>query len=365
MLTTVPSAARVVGALQVADRHLTAREWGSVTAMKDKYVQAMQRMITVLAEQKVAGNPPNRAAIYMKYPIQGAKNAAHPLVEWVLQTRSIPKDKAKAVEMIGRVVNMPRAPADPYKWFEENLPRFNVLLDALTWPERSTDSAGGLEVAAVGPMKVHNTVGADEKKFIELQGLVNSAVKALTSTPFKSVLYGDVYVVGQIQQSNTLAWYYLKTDEVYVRSMAKKGIDDLRTLIHELGHRYYWQKLPVEKQRLVRALYNDLGREAGRASSDVKLPVVGDILPLTVRGMTKVKPVIVKDDGVFFHLEPEGKVKISEVLVALKKKEVSQSVFPSAYSMTSDTEFFAECFADYVLGKLKPDLSKRFEAAVL
>lgn len=38
--------------------------------------------------------------------------------------------------------------------------------------------------------------------------------------------------------------------------------------------------------------------------------------------------------------------------------------FPSRYSMTDSQEFFAECFAFYTLGRLKPDLAKRFEEAL-
>jgi len=42
----------------------------------------------------------------------------------------------------------------------------------------------------------------------------------------------------------------------------------------------------------------------------------------------------------------------------------TKAVFPSLYSATDPDEFFAECFAFYTMGTLKPDLAVQFEAAI-
>jgi hypothetical protein len=83
-----------------------------------------------------------------------------------------------------------------------------------------------------------------------------------------------------------------------------------------------------------------------------------------VRGSKGVKFVIVKDDGMFYETAPPGRFHVREVLRLITEKAKGTETFPSQYSMTSSSEFFAECFAFYTLGRLSPDLAKRFEEAL-
>lgn len=296
-----------ISALRVASRYLAAKEWGDPTQMVSNYRKILtdfQSSLTALQQRslQIASGVPNESLPRVFVPLVPLVNATRPLVDWVIQTRAIPPGKAKAVEMVARLMaGMKRLPNDPVDWNQKNGARLNLLLEAASWPARSTGGAGTLQAESVGPFKVHNTIGANEKQFKEIQGLVESAARALSTTrDFKKVLYGDVFIVGQLKDSGTAAWYSLKDDDVFVRSLAKKGVDDLESLVHELGHRYWWRFTTPDQRRAIQSLFTGLDKR----------------------------------------------------------------LFPSRYSMTDYMEFFAECFAFYTLGKMKPDLLKKFEGVL-
>jgi hypothetical protein len=370
-------------AVRVATRYLSAKEWGDPSGMISDYrgaLTAFQTSLTRTTESatqtfsRFTPSTPREQEMVQKAVAKATRgalshtfvpliHAARQLSEWVLQTRMIPAGKAKPVEMAARSVqSMARAPQDIPDWYEKNAARLNLLLEAASWPEKSGEGEAASQVVTVGPFKVHNTIGADEKQFKEIQGLVENAARSLSTTrDFGNVLYGDVYVVGQLRQSHTLAWYKIQSDDVYVRSLAKKGGDDLHSLIHELGHRYWFKFATSDQKRNVNALFMDLGTAP---PPTVTRPTVGDELPVSVKGAKGTKFIIVKDDGMYFTTEPKGTFPVREVMRLLTQRAKGTETFPSQYSMTDSSEFFAECFAFYTLGRLKPDLAKRFEEAL-
>ena len=372
-------------AVRVASRFLAAKEWGDPSGMISDYrgaLTAFQTSVTSATSDaalafsrytSVASTPRETEMVEkarakalrgrLSHTLVPLITAARPLAEWVVQTRVIPASKAKAVEMAARLVgSMARVPQDVTDWYEKNASRLNLLLEAASWPERSGEGEAAAQVVTVGPFKVHNTIGADERHYKEIQGLVENAARALSTTlDFKKVLYGDVYVVGQLRQSNTLAWYKVQSDDVFVRSLAKKGGDDLHSLIHELGHRYWFQFATNDQKRNINMLFMDLGTAPAPA---VKRPTVGDELPVPVRGAKGTKFIIVKDDGRYYETEPTGRFPIYKVMQLITERAKGTETFPSQYSMTDSDEFFAECFAFYTLGRLKPDLARRFEEAL-
>lgn len=348
-------------ASRVATRYLQSKVWANPAAMMQDYKDALSALHKTMAEERVRDPRPN------KYIIQHKLNPVvvrgRDVAEWALQTRAIPAGKSKALELVARLFGMKRFPTDLVKWYDTNKDRLDFLATVGAWKERSVTEEGGLDVASAGAFKVHNTIGADEKKFEEIKGLVASATKALTTTlDFKKVLYGDVFVVGQLKQSNTLAWYSVREDDVYLRSLAKKGIDDLSSLVHELGHRYWFKFASQAQKDAITNLYFDLGRK--RFEVKVERPKVGEPLPVPLSGNRNEKPIITKDTGLTFELSTGGYVKADQLLKILEQQALAKGVFPSAYSMKNNEEFFAECFAHYTLGKMKPDLSARFEAAL-
>ena len=367
-------------AVRVAARFLSAKVWGDPSGMISDYrgaLTAFQTSVTrniAFATQSFSRFSVTSSDLLQKAVAKATRGAlshtfvpllhtARPLSEWVIQTRVIPAGKAKSLEMAARLVgSIARVPQDIPDWYEKNAARLNLLLEAASWPEKSGEGVAAEQVLTVGPFKVHNTIGADDKQFKEIQGLVENAARALSTTrDFKKVLYGDVYVVGQLRQSTTLAWYKVASDDVYVRSLAKKGGDDLHSLIHELGHRYWYKFTTPDQQRNINRLFMDLGTASAPA---VTRPKVGDVLPVPVKGSKGVNYIIVKDDGVTYQTEPKGAFSVRDVMRILTTKAKSTETFPSQYSMTDSVEFFAECFAFYTLGRIKPDLSAKFESAL-
>ena len=132
-------------------------------------------------------------------------------------------------------------------------------------------------------------------------------------------------------------------------------------LVHELGHRYDFKFATAGQKRNIAALYSKLKSDARWV--DVPELKAGEFLPVNLRGeitprkITKVTPLS-------YELGSGVSVKISAVEGILKRKAVEGKLFPSGYSMKNPTEFFAECFAFYVLGRLSPALAVKFEEAL-
>jgi hypothetical protein len=112
--------------------------------------------------------------------------------------------------------------------------------------------------------------------------------------------------------------------------------------------------------------------EARRVSvPDLK---VGEILPVKVVGLepplviTSVTPTsyVIRPKKPAVGALPGSlpSVKITTIQEILKQRAVRGKLFPTSYSMTNSEEFFAECFAFYVLGKLPAALVPQFEKAL-
>lgn len=345
---------------RVASRYLLSRVWTDPGTVWMNYNKALTALDLTVSQEKSRVPRPN--PYILRNSFVPVVNTGRVMAEWALQTRTIPSGQTKALELAARLMAMARVPSNIISWYETNRPKLNFLLETLTWGEKSSGPSGGLELATVGPFKVHNTIGAKEKQFKELQALVKSAVRVITPVmDFKKVLYGDVFVVGQLRQSRTLAWYSPSEDEVYLRNLAKKGIDDLASLVHELGHRYWFKFATADQKRNITALYRKLGWDARR----VEVPVLkaGEVLPVNLRGELTPRR-IVNVTPLSYELGSGISVRIRAVEDILKRKKVVGQVFPSDYSMKNDVEFFAECFAFYVLGKMPAGLVPQFEKAL-
>jgi hypothetical protein len=373
-----PSASRV------ASRFLAAKEWGDPSAMISQYraaLTAFQGSVTKL-QSSVAETfsrynvAPNRdAAKQIAKATRGTLSltlvplvkAARPLAEWIIQTRVIPPRKTKSVELAARAVgSMARVPQDIPAWYEKNNARLNLLLEAASWPERSASGSGDAasQITTVGPFKVHNTIGADAKHFKDIRGLIENAARSIATTrDFKKVLYGDVFIVGQLKQSNTLAWYNYRDDDVYVRSLAKKGFDDLQSLVHELGHRYWFKFATPDQKKAITTLFYRTGVSAAQVGSALDrllhTPNPGDKLPFRVRGV-KGDPIVDRVENELVYLVGGGRLLARDVSKILGV----QLAFPTTYASKNVEEFFAECFAFFVHGRLKPDLADAFRKAL-
>lgn len=353
-----PSPSVVVGAYRLAQRFLSSKEFSNSAEIVLKFQNAFASFETTLNERR--GKEYSGAILWNS--LVKLVNAFQSYKDWIIQTRSLPAGKEKAVEMAIRALTIVRRPKDIEEWYEKNKPKIEFLVGASKWPERSesTDSGegGASQVEAVGPFRVHNTIGADEKKFKDIKGLVALANQSLNDFDFRKVAYGDLYIVGQLSsRAHRRAWYAVDSDDVYLRILAKKGEDDLQGLLHELGHRYWFKFLSAERKKSFSTWYTQLKHP--REYPKVESLNVGDTLPIPVRGV-KVSPTIISNDGYRYELSTGGHVQIHEVRKMMLEQAKSQS-FPSIYSMVSVEEFFAECFSFFAMGQLKPDLASKFK----
>ena len=279
------------------------------------------------------------------------------LAEWVLETREIPPGKAKAVELSTRVfISATRKPSDVISWWEKNEKYVRLLNEALTWPEkRENGDTETPQILNVGSFVVHNTILASGTTLESVKGVIKEAESVVSGSPFSKVLYGPVYVVGKIEQAKTLAWYKQSTDDIYVRAFPNVNHNEIRSLVHELGHRWWFKFMSTAAKRAITRWYQDLD-----SSTEIPLSQVGDKLPVPLKGY-KDPPTITKINWDRYEIDVGGSVKIDVVNKILK----GIRGYPTPYSATNNEEFFAELFCMYLLGTLQPKFLEVFQKIMI
>ena len=196
-------------------------------------------------------------------------------------------------------------PQDVHAWYAKNQRFLDTIVEAVKWPEKQE---GSDQLFKVGPFTVHNTLGISGSAldaFKKMLEVVVQKVKGNAVPGFSQVLYGDVYLVGQLKGANTAAWYNTQEDVVYCR-LAKKnwGFDEGFSLVHELGHRYYRKfadkaAMPAWKQH---------HRQLEGKPVEVPMPQVGDTLPLRLRGAPRgFRPVAIRQTpDAYWYKRPDG-----------------------------------------------------------
>lgn len=284
---------------------------------------------------------------------------------WVVETRSIPAGSTKAVEVATRTfLSTKLKPRDVAAWWEKNKRYAVLLLSTYKWPERGTATQDGIrEMFTLGAFTVHNTLHLEGDKLTSTEAVVEKAEKVIRKFPkLARVLYGDIFIVGRLQQPRTLAWYNIEDDKVYVRPQ-KLSEEELINLTHELGHRYWFKFLGNAGQREWHTLFY-LKKNTNVPSAS--LPKPGEPLGILVKGKDNpVVEAIVPDfaGNLQVKLVGGGYISANVVRNELSNQQL-RTKFPSRYAMTSAVEFFAETFAYYVVGGLSPENTAEFEKTV-
>jgi len=321
-----------------------------------------------------------------------AKRFAIPLInrgaawaKYVIQFKSIPKGKARALEQAAKVfLSARRAPRKMDVWAAKNAKNITFLLDAKNWPEKTDESPDKYKV---GPFTVHNTLQLEGDDLAKTNKVIEAATKFVKSSGIPGAaktLYGDVFVVGKLQGHNTLAWYNIRDDHVYLRPLLKANLDATYSLVHELGHRYWFKDLPREVQSKWRSYHMGQGYGFPDVKEQVKEVLdtirVGEPLPIPITGFSRGGPPIVveaeKVDGgrdMLFRFEiqrgsskgKQGQVRASRLYEFLRKQEATKLSFPTAYASTSPEEHFAESFAMYAMKKLSGTHKEAFEKLIV
>lgn len=283
------------------------------------------------------------------------------LADWAVETRSIPKGREKAAELAFRLfLAAARAPRDVFAWAEKNQRHLAVFQEALGWPEKSQAAEGSEETFPLAGFTVHNTLNLSGSELETTKNVVEQAAKTLRSASIPKgagILYGNLFIVGRLKQANTLAWYNSATDEMYLRPFPRVGRGEIHNLLHELGHRYWHKVLPREQQSKWATYHMLIGI---RPPTDVKLPQPGEEFPVPIKGR-KTPPIIDKIEGDVISFVGGGSMSRSKTYQILRQ----QAAYPTDYASTSYSEHFAEAFAMYALGTLKPEHVKAFEAIVV
>jgi hypothetical protein len=285
------------------------------------------------------------------------------IAEGIQGSRSIPARSAKGIEMAHRLYYRSRKmPTDVYKWWKTNQKRLLLTtIAAKTWPEKQE---GTDDLFRVGPFLVHNTIGASGAKLEVFKKMLETAIKKIKGIRgipgFKKVLYGDIYLVGQITKAHTAAWYDPSEDAIYCRvAKAKWGFDEAFALVHELTHRY-WRKF---MSREAKAKWESHHMNVKYEKVDLPMPQVGDELPVRFKGAPKGWRPRVEEikGGQYWYRAPNDQrqsipsMRIRKFVNSTKGAELR---FPTAYSAKNEEEHFCEAVASEAFGSLKDAHSK-------
>ena len=189
-----------------------------------------------------------------------------------------------------------------------------------------------------------------------------SNVEALLSKEhLQSLAYGDLVITTTLKQGH-LAEYEMRKDNILLKV---KGLNPderaSRSLIHELGHRKFDRYFNIQQKKAVFEKYNELKK---------KIPAlqIDDIIDMSV-GVVKILDRALSRGNMIYKalvIEPkENKFPKDTVLkltgiqsYKILNKPQPENAFPTSYSGVSPTEFFAEMFAEWLTGKLSPNLSE-------
>ena len=345
-------------AARIASRHLQAKDWSDIEMKVGFYGRKLKEFVELIEGIRPLETG-DRASHYYD-PIGDVwillDRYGTDISRWAIETRRIPPGKAKLLELTARLFQASkRRPPNLIKWYDTNREKLEFLSEVATWPERT-----GEDTLTLGSFEVHNTVGANEKVMAVVVDVFEQAERAIAAMfDFGKVLYGPVFITGQVLKSGTLAWYYVQTDEVYVRANLKKGRGELHNLVHELGHRYWYRFLGATKQQAIARWFARIDRLEGTRT---EMPKVGEPMPFEMKGHA-TPPIIQRIEGTHFYIDEHGYLKFEAIWKAIREEDRRRK-YPTPYSSTNEVEFFAEVFAMYVLGTLPQAFVADFEAAV-
>ncbi|MDB4278633.1 hypothetical protein N9917_03445 [Deltaproteobacteria bacterium] len=356
--------------LRVATRYLLGSD--DLFALYSPFSEMVAKFADEVGNLEFQGHSGDSKTRYEPTPFKagnlwvGVINQGNPYVKALLRLKVAPKGQAKKLEQAARViVSARRRPKNYIKWWAKNQKHFDLLLEADGWDDKSENSS---VLFKLGPFSIHNTLNLSGE---ELEGVTQAFKKVVRVakktglSDFKKVMYGDVFVVGRIQQAHTVAWYYPAEDTVYVRPYNKAGNDETTSLLHELGHRY-WKKFAdrSKKEQWVRLHRRMSGKGVGKEEiGEVQLPGVGEVVTIAKfkgRGRNRRQPVVTEIKGNQIFVDTGG-FFTREQFYNHAYNAAKRGRFPSAYAATNYEEHFCEALAHRAVGKLKPEAVAAFD----
>lgn len=270
------------------------------------------------------------------------------ITQLVLREKQVPAARLRAYEKAFREFNRIRYPKRFVQWFSKNLPSIELLLEVGEWPAKGADTGRAL---VVDNFTLHNQTAQDPAASIELVKRSAEAIRVSGIPRAEEILYGDVYVVGEIERKKTIAARYdHENDQVFVLLVKRFAVYYEQAFVHELGHRYY-DRILTDKQKHAWEKHHSRLLGLGRFER-VELPALGDRLefvddsPVVVGFMPGQQKIVVEASG-----GRKGMIGI-RAYEQLVRRLQQQKRFPTPYSMTNAEEHFCEAFALYAMRTL-------------
>jgi hypothetical protein len=207
---------------------------------------------------------------------ENLKENAQPLFWSILQQFSLPANITKKVQAAAKYWDKSKlgaSPRDKRPWayvFDYKEHPASFLKNLGIWREHLAlareclakgvpHGDGTKSKVQAGPFMLINTGSFSDEIMENVKQAVLKAVKAMTSIGLGKVCYGDMLVSKKISASgNILAFYVITSDEMFVRADAKATHDIVKTICHELAHRFQY-KFSVPP-RDIKNLYDTIAR---------------------------------------------------------------------------------------------------------
>lgn len=219
---------------------------------------------------------------------------------------------------------------------------------------------------------------------------------ALVAAGLERVFSGDIRFVKQ--KASAAGLYYVDTKDMRIEPDANNSKAVVYAILHEYGHKHYYEFLTEDHRLLVRSKYYEL-RNAGVRFVDakaadrktaarklvpgVKLRYLGKSRKMKAIGEFVVVPskrygkISIAGGGASYTGDPDAfltadwhlvddadAIAISSGSLADNFDLVTSEWFPTRYSETKHTEWYAECFAIFVLGHLQGEPAAWFAELV-
>ena len=251
-------------------------------------------------------------------------------------------------------------------WFGKNIAMLRMMYDVGSWPNVGDaapvegDAPGA--VTLIGSVRVVNQTANDPAPSVDL---VRRAIRALSDSGVPSitkVLYGDVFIVGEVARKKTLAaWYFRDRDIIEVLAVKRFAEHQLRATIHEFGHRYWQRFMANDAKRAWQSHHTDMSY----APPAYEFPKVGDVLDYVV-GRPKVLD-FGQSTGAYLVQMSNGRTGTvyKHQLAKVLRDRALKSSFPTPYAATDAEEHFCESLSLFCLGDLKGSNLAAFRTIVL
>jgi hypothetical protein len=227
-----------------------------------------------------------------------------------------------------------------------------------------------------GPFKIVNKYGFRPEEYDEPLKLLDAATAKLESAGFGNLAYGTVF----LEKANTYAGIYHKSnDSIGLNVEARNRFSSLYTVIHEFGHRYWYERLSSAQRETYEDIYAHGRVLTVEQRQDMWQALKGaDFQPAKAVRLLRDPSLVerfqlywkerVKPTGWSSKVLTEHPEFIENNFLAARVKYVYLDmpiVTVSDYAKSSFTEDFAENFAHHVLKmKIPEPVMERFGPTV-